>query len=83
VPTREKQIISTEKFVLTIFWSVDGFHVLEFLLTDTKFNTAYSCNILFHYLPRGWKWVPPKDVEFFVVFIATTLALTIPRGVEH
>jgi hypothetical protein len=27
--------------MLTAFRSVDGFHVVEFLLTDTKFNTAY------------------------------------------
>jgi hypothetical protein len=26
---------------LTIFWSVDGFHVAEFLLTGTRFDTAY------------------------------------------
>jgi hypothetical protein len=41
VPTREKQTISIKKFTLTVFWSVDGFHVVEFLSTDTKFNTAY------------------------------------------
>jgi hypothetical protein len=40
VPTREKQTISTKKFMLTVFWPVDGFHVVEFLPTDTKFNTA-------------------------------------------
>jgi hypothetical protein len=27
--------------MLTVFWSVDDFHVIEFLPTDTKFNTAY------------------------------------------
>jgi hypothetical protein len=27
--------------MVTICWSVDGFHVVEFLLTETKFNTAY------------------------------------------
>jgi histone-lysine N-methyltransferase SETMAR len=41
VPTREKQKISTKKFMPTVFGSVDGFHVVEFLPTDTKFNTAY------------------------------------------
>jgi hypothetical protein len=28
VPTREKQTISTKLFMLTVFWSVDGFHVV-------------------------------------------------------
>jgi hypothetical protein len=41
VPTREKQTISTKMFMLTAFRPVDGFHVVEFLLNDTKFNTAY------------------------------------------
>ena len=27
--------------MLTVFWSVDGFHVVEFLPNDTKFNTGY------------------------------------------
>jgi hypothetical protein len=29
------------KFMLTVFWSVDGFHVAEFLPTGTRFDTAY------------------------------------------
>lgn len=41
VPTKEKQAISTRKFMLTVFWSVDGFHVAEFLPTGTRFDTAY------------------------------------------
>ena len=48
VPTREKQTISTRKFMLTVFWSVDGFHLVEFLPTETKFNTTYFVE---HILP--------------------------------
>jgi hypothetical protein len=41
LPTKEKQAISTKKFMLAVFWSVDGFHVAEFLPTGTRFDTAY------------------------------------------
>jgi hypothetical protein len=41
VPTKEMQAISTRKFMLTVFWSVDGFHEAEYLPTRTRFDTAY------------------------------------------
>jgi hypothetical protein len=41
VPTREKQAICRRKVILTGFWSVDGFHVVEFFLAPTKFDTPY------------------------------------------
>jgi hypothetical protein len=34
-------------------------------------------------LPRGWKRVRPKNVEYFIVFIAIALALTVPRGFQR
>jgi hypothetical protein len=41
LPTKEEQPISTRQFMLTVSWSVDGFHVAEFLPTGTRFDTAY------------------------------------------
>jgi hypothetical protein len=82
-PTKEKQAISTRNFMLTVFSSVDGFHVAEFLPTVTRFDTVYFVDILFHYSPRSCQWGPLEGAKWFSVSIAITLTLTIPRGVEH
>jgi hypothetical protein len=83
VPTKEKQAISTRKFMLTVFWSIDGFHVAEFLPTGTRFDTAYFVEHIIPSLATKLRMRPLEDAELFIVFIAITLALTIPRRVEH
>jgi hypothetical protein len=41
VPERERRIIQSKKFMLTIVWNPRGFHLITFLEKSRKFNTGY------------------------------------------
>jgi hypothetical protein len=83
VPTREKQEISTRKFVLTVFSELVAFAWLSsFRLAQSSTQPSLQ-NISFDHSPRRCKCMPPKDAGFLIAFITTMLALTILCGLEH
>jgi hypothetical protein len=52
---RERHIVQSLKFMLTVMWNPIGFHVLKALPNGLKFNAQY-CTILYKsYLGRNLK----------------------------
>jgi hypothetical protein len=41
VPQRVKQTIGTGEFMLTILWGLDGFHVVDLMPEQHRFDTQY------------------------------------------
>ena len=39
--TRERKMIGSKKFMITIFWNPSGFHLIKILPEDAKFNGKY------------------------------------------
>jgi hypothetical protein len=44
VPSRVRQDIGTKKFMLTVIWSVDGFHAVDLMTSQCSFNSEYFVN---------------------------------------
>jgi histone-lysine N-methyltransferase SETMAR len=44
VPSRLRQDIGTKKFMLTVIWGVDGFHIVDLMIPHRSFNSEHFVN---------------------------------------
>lgn len=49
----EKKMISTNTFMLTVLWYVNGFQVVEFLLDKERFNSEYFITVILEKLKNN------------------------------
>jgi histone-lysine N-methyltransferase SETMAR len=61
-PERTRHTIQDEKVMVTIVWSVDGFHVVDHLPNGVKFNADYYANHILIPLLDSNAFVPPKKL---------------------
>jgi histone-lysine N-methyltransferase SETMAR len=65
VPQRVRQHIGTKKFMLTVIWGVDGFHVVDLMTSQRSFDSQYFVdNIMVPLVekvyPEGWNPHAPR-----------------------
>ena len=60
IPLREKKMIFTKKYMVTIFWNLQGFHLVDILDDGLTFTADYFINNILQKIDEAYKGFPER-----------------------
>jgi hypothetical protein len=61
-PVRAKKVINSPKAMLTVFWSPNGFHIIEALPAGRNFTSEYFCETILYTLRKNLSQMTARKI---------------------
>lgn len=81
--TREKKMIGSKKYMLSVFWNPDGFLIIDILPDDFRFTSEYFINNILEKIYEATKTLREKEHRKIIIHFDNARPHTSRKVVEY